>query len=51
MKKKQAARQHFAGALALVALVFTVALMDVRQAAQADNTGDPDFLVLNPENE
>jgi hypothetical protein len=49
MKPVQAARQHVAAAIALLALVLAVAV-DARSTAHADN-GEPDFLVLNPERE
>jgi hypothetical protein len=47
MKKVEAARQPFAAAFALFALLLAVAV-DVTTAARAD-TGEPDFLVLDPE--
>ena len=50
MKKVQAARQHIAAAIALFALVLTAGVMDAGNAARAD-TGEPDFLVLNPDKE
>jgi hypothetical protein len=49
MKKKQAARQRFPAAFALIALALTVTIINPSKA-RAD-VGDPDFLVLNPERE
>ena len=49
MKKVQAARQHIAGAITLVALVLTVVMWDAGRGAWAD--AEPDYLVLNPERE
>ena len=48
MKKKQAARQRLAAAFATIVLVFAVAMSG--SAARAD-TGEPDYLVLNPDRE
>jgi hypothetical protein len=50
MKKVQAARHHIAAAFACVALVLAAGLGNAGNAAQAD-TGEPDFLVLNPRGE
>jgi len=50
MKKVQAVRQHIAAALACVVLILAAGFGNAGNAARA-GTGEPDFLVLNPENE
>ena len=50
MKKVQAVRQHIAAALACGVLILAAGFGNAGNAARAD-TGEPDFLVLNPENE
>ena len=49
MKKVQAVRQLIAAALACVALILAAGFGNAGNTARAD--GEPDFLVLNPENE
>jgi hypothetical protein len=50
MTKVKTARQQIAAAIVMLALALTVAAVDARSMARAD-TGEPDFLVLNPERE
>jgi hypothetical protein len=50
MKKIRASRQRLVAALAMIALVLSVGIMDSRNTASAGDD-EPDFLVLNPENE
>ena len=49
MKKTKAGRQRFVAALAMIAMVLSVGITDSRTASAGDD--EPDFLVLNPNNE